>query len=205
MGGGGLWDVGCYPLSYTRALLGTEPQGVFGFQVTGPTGVDEFFAGQLHFPDDIYAEFDCSVKIPYHVFMEIVGEEATLIIPKPFSPGVKEKLFLARDGKTEVIAVKGTETYSGEVEDMADAVLLAHKSQAQKIKELVKKLARLAPPLLDGLAEHDPRRLDHAPAGSAVDRGLGELGLRREHVLLHLLHLLHHVVLRGLGFGHGTP
>jgi xylose dehydrogenase (NAD/NADP) len=124
MGGGCLWDVGCYPLSYTRALLGTEPQGVFGFQVTGPTCVDEFFAGQLHFPNDIYAEFDCSVKIPYHVFMEIVGEEATLIIPRPFSPGAKEKLFLARGGKTEVIAVKGTEPYVGEVEDMVNAILL---------------------------------------------------------------------------------
>jgi xylose dehydrogenase (NAD/NADP) len=129
MGGGCLWDVGCYPLSYTRALLGTEPQGVFGFQVTGPTCVDEFFAGQLHFPNDIYAEFDCSVKIPYHVFMEIVGEEATLIIPRPFSPGAKEKLFLARGGKTEVIAVKGTEPYVGEVEDMVNAILLGQPPQ----------------------------------------------------------------------------
>jgi xylose dehydrogenase (NAD/NADP) len=124
MGGGSLWDVGCYPLSYTRALLGMEPLEVFGFQVIGPTGVDEFFAAQLHFPDDIFAEVDCSVKIPYHVFMEIVGDEATLIIPKPFSPGVKEILFLVRGGKTETIAVKGTESYTCEVEDMADAILL---------------------------------------------------------------------------------
>ena len=53
MGGGGLWDVGCYPLSYTRTVLGVEPQRVLGFQATGPTGVDEFFAGQLQFPNDI--------------------------------------------------------------------------------------------------------------------------------------------------------
>ncbi len=124
MGGGGLWDVGCYPLSYTRAVLGTEPLAVFGFQVTGPTGVDEFFAAQMQFPDDVFAQFDCSVKIPFHVFMEIVGEEATLIIPKPFHPGVKGSLYLTRDGKVETIAVKGADVYSCEVEDMADAILL---------------------------------------------------------------------------------
>jgi D-xylose 1-dehydrogenase (NADP+, D-xylono-1,5-lactone-forming) len=40
MGGGGLWDIGCYPLSYTRTVLGAEPLEVFGWQGTAPTGVD---------------------------------------------------------------------------------------------------------------------------------------------------------------------
>jgi xylose dehydrogenase (NAD/NADP) len=124
MGGGGLWDVGCYPLSYTRMLLGAEPLEVFGWQVIGPTGVDELFVAQLHFPGDVYAQFDCSVRIPYHAFMEIVGDEATLIIPKPFTPSVKETLYMVKGGKTEAVVVKGTETYIGEVEDMADAILL---------------------------------------------------------------------------------
>ena len=124
MGGGSLWDVGCYPLSYTRLVLGAEPLELFGWQGTGPTGVDEVFAAQMRFPDDIYAQFDCSVKIPYHVFMEIVGDEATLIIPNPYNPGVKETLYLSKGGKVETIAVKGTEPYIGEVEDMADAILL---------------------------------------------------------------------------------
>jgi len=74
MGGGGLWDVGCYPLSYTRFILGAEPVEVFGYQVTGPTGVDERFSPQLRFPQEVHAQFDCSVKIPYHAFMEIVGD-----------------------------------------------------------------------------------------------------------------------------------
>jgi xylose dehydrogenase (NAD/NADP) len=129
MGGGGLWDVGCYLLSYTRFVLGAEPLEVFGSQVTGPTGVDEMFAAQLRFPGDVFAQFDCGIKIPFHVFMEIVGEEATLIIPKPFSPGAKETLFLARGGKTQTIAVKGAEPYVGEVEDMADAILLGQPPQ----------------------------------------------------------------------------
>ena len=48
-GGGSLWDVGCYPVSYARLLAGAEPVDVFGWQALGPTGVDEAFAGQLRF------------------------------------------------------------------------------------------------------------------------------------------------------------
>ena len=124
MGGGGLWDIGCYPLSYTRTVLRAEPLEVFGWQVTGPTGVDESFAAQMRFPKDIFAQFDCSIKTPYHVFMEVIGDTGMLIIPKPFKPGARETLYLTRDGKTEAITVKGADPYANEVEDMADTILL---------------------------------------------------------------------------------
>jgi xylose dehydrogenase (NAD/NADP) len=124
MGGGGLWDVGCYPLSYTRFVLGAEPLEVFGWQVTGTTGVDEGFTAQMRFPQDVFAQFDCSIKIPYHVYMEIVGDEATLIIPNPYNPGGKERLFLSTGGKVETITVNAAGSYLCEVEDMADAILL---------------------------------------------------------------------------------
>jgi D-xylose 1-dehydrogenase (NADP+, D-xylono-1,5-lactone-forming) len=133
MGGGSLWDVGCYPLSYTRTILGMEPLEVFGRQVFSPTHVDELFVAQLRFPDEVFAQFDCSFKIPYHTFMEIVGDEATLIIPRPFTPGAKEKLFLTKAGKTEVITVKGTELYIDEIEDMADAILLGRPPRVSLI------------------------------------------------------------------------
>jgi predicted dehydrogenase len=124
MGGGSIWDVGCYPISFMRTVVGAEPVEVFGWQVTGPTGIDETFVGQLHFAENIYGQFDSSFVIPLHAYMEIVGRDATLIVPTPFKPGVSEKIFLVRDGKTETIKVKGAELYLGEVEDMADAILL---------------------------------------------------------------------------------
>jgi xylose dehydrogenase (NAD/NADP) len=124
MGGGSIWDVGCYPISYMRSVVGAEPLEVFGWQVTGLTGIDDTFIGQMRFAGDVYAQFESSFVIPFHAYMEIVGSEATLVIPKPFKPGVNEKIFLIRDGKTETIKVKGQELYLGEVEDMADAILL---------------------------------------------------------------------------------
>jgi predicted dehydrogenase len=124
MGGGALWDIGCYPLSYARAMLGMEPVEVFGWQVTGASGIDESFVAQMRFPGETHAQFDCSFAVPNHTFMELVGDEATLIIPMPFTPQSKEYIFLTRAGKTEKITVKALGLYNGEVEDMADAILL---------------------------------------------------------------------------------
>jgi predicted dehydrogenase len=124
MGGGSIWDIGCYPINYMRTVVGAEPRSVFGQQVTGPTGIDDTFIGQLHFENDVYGQFDSSFSIPFHTYMEIVGSEATLIVPNPFKPGEKEKIFISRDGKTETIKIKGGELYLGEVEDMADAITL---------------------------------------------------------------------------------
>jgi len=128
MGGGSIWDVGCYPISYARTVVGESPLEVFGWQVTGKTGIDETFVGQMRFAGDVHAQFDSSFAIPFHSFMEIVGSEGTLSIPKPFKPDVNERIFLTRDEKIETIKVKGQELYLGEVEDMADAILLGHDS-----------------------------------------------------------------------------
>jgi predicted dehydrogenase len=127
MGGGSIWDVGCYPISYARSVVGADPLDVFGWQVTGPTEIDETFVGQLRFANDLLVQFDSSFVIPFHAFMEIVGSEGTLNIPRPFKPGIDEKIYLTRDDKTETIKIKGSELYIGEVEDMADAILLGRE------------------------------------------------------------------------------
>ncbi len=124
MGGGSLWDVGCYPISYARTVAGGNPLEVFGWQVTGPTGIDETFVGQMRFDHDLYAQFDSSFAIPFHTFMEIVGSEGTLSIPNPFKPEPDEKIYLTRNERTETIKIKGQQLYLGEVEDLADAILL---------------------------------------------------------------------------------
>ena len=127
-GGGSIWDVGCYPISYARTVVGEAPLEVFGWQVTGQTGIDETFVGQMRFDNDTLAQFDSSFAIPFHVFMEIIGSEGRLNIPNPFKPGVHAKIYLTRGDKMETIKIKGQELYIGEVEDMADAILLGQDS-----------------------------------------------------------------------------
>jgi len=124
LGGGSIWDVGCYPISFARLVTGAEPLEVFGWQITGQTGIDMSFIGQMRFPDDVHAQFDCGFASTFHSFMEIVGTQGTLNIPVPFKPGKKEKIYFTHDNKTEKLEIKGRELYIGEVEDMADAILL---------------------------------------------------------------------------------
>ncbi len=124
MGGGSIWDVGCYPISYARLLARAEPVEWSGWQTLGQGGTDMMFVGQMRFPDGAYAQFDSSFISPFRAFMEIVGSEGTLEIPVPFKPGPRENIVLRRDDKEEVIEIHGQELYVGEVEDMADAILL---------------------------------------------------------------------------------
>ena len=127
-GGGSIWDVGCYPISYARSVIGEEPLEVSGWQVTGDTGIDATFTGQMRFRDDVIAQFDSSFILPFRAHVEIVGSHGILNIPHPFKPGINEKIYLIRDEQSETIMVKGQELYIGEVEDMADAILLGKNS-----------------------------------------------------------------------------
>lgn len=122
-GGGSLWDVGCYPVSFARSLIGEEPVEVFGYQRTGPTGVDVTFAGQLRFPDDTLVQVDSSFRAPTRMQMEIVGTKGTIRLPRAFKPQTTSTILLQRDETEETIEVEGSELYRGEIEDMADAVL----------------------------------------------------------------------------------
>ncbi len=123
LGGGSLWDVGCYPVNFTRFLLSSEPDEVFGWQVTGSSGVDLVFAGQMRFEGDIFAQFDCGFTTPFRATMEVVGSKGVISIPNPFKPAFGEKIYLHREAGTELIAVPDQDLYIGEVEDMAAAIL----------------------------------------------------------------------------------
>ena len=127
LGGGSIWDVGCYPISFARTLVGEEPVEVFGWQVIGPTGIDETFVGQMKFANDIYMQFDSSFVTHFNNYMEIVGNQGILDIPEPAKPRTEEKIYLTRGDQREAIEFKSDMLYLYEVEDMADAILLGRE------------------------------------------------------------------------------
>ena len=122
-GGGSIWDVGCYPISYARLLAGTEPLEVFGRQTPPAAELDMAFVGQMLFPGDVHAQFDSAFVFPFRVQIEVVGREASLYVTNPYKPGRREKLLLVHGDKQEFIRVPGKALYAGEVEDMESAVL----------------------------------------------------------------------------------
>jgi predicted dehydrogenase len=121
-GGGCLWDVGCYPLSLARFLLGAEPVEVFGSAVTGATGVDETFAGQLVFPGGVLAQVDGGFRSPVRAEFEIAGTTGVLRIRHPWKPRQDQPLVLERGKDVETIAFEPVDRYRLEIEDLAEAV-----------------------------------------------------------------------------------
>jgi predicted dehydrogenase len=77
----------------------------------------------MRFKDDILMQFDCGFKAPSRSYIEIVGAQATLTVPDPFKPGLKNEIYLNRNGEIQTIKINGGDLYLGEVEDMCSAIL----------------------------------------------------------------------------------
>ncbi|HEX7398812.1 MAG TPA: Gfo/Idh/MocA family oxidoreductase [Candidatus Limnocylindrales bacterium] len=126
MGGGSLWDVGCYPVSLARRIAGEEPDGMGAFARFDERGVDRTFIGQLHFPGGLLAQFDCGFAAPDRERVEIVGSDATLILESPFLPapdGPPPVVTMRRGHDETPVDVPSTDQYQAEVEDLTAAIL----------------------------------------------------------------------------------
>ena len=130
LGGGSLWDVGCYPVGWARLLAGTEPLEAVGWDVRGETGIDEAFAGQLRFAPqraggpEVLAQIDSGFRMPFRAQVEVVGTAGVIAVARPYKPQPRETFTLTREDEVQAVEVAGPEPYRGEVEDIADAVLL---------------------------------------------------------------------------------
>lgn len=122
-GGGSIWDVGCYPISYARLVAQAEPIEVFGWQVTGSTGVDEVFSGQMKFANGLLAQFDCGFRSPFRASLEIVGATGSIELASPFKPDGSTKFVINRGDKIENFQSANQPLYLGEIEDMENAAI----------------------------------------------------------------------------------
>jgi len=123
LGGGALWDLGCYPVSLARYLFGA-PERVHGWMKASPSGVDETFAGTLEFPGQRLAQFDCSFVLPFRSQAEIVGDEGLIRLERPFQPSQPAaRLILRRGDQDEVLELENPDMVWLEIEDLHDAIL----------------------------------------------------------------------------------
>lgn len=94
-GGGGLMDIGCYPVSLSRFLFGAEPKRVCGFADIDPRfGTDRLFSGMLDFSGRI-ATFTCSTQLSPYQRVNILGTKGRIEILIPFNP--------PQNGPTQII------------------------------------------------------------------------------------------------------
>jgi xylose dehydrogenase (NAD/NADP) len=126
MGGGSLWDVGCYPVSIARRIAGREPDAVGAFARFDDLGVDRTFVGQLRFPGGLLALFDSGFAAADRERVEIVGTDGSVVLDHPFLPepdGPPPSVTIRRDGIATAVDVASLDQYRAEVDDLTAAIL----------------------------------------------------------------------------------
>jgi predicted dehydrogenase len=126
LGGGSLWDVGCYPLSYANLLAGAAPIDVFGWQRLAPTKIDLEFSAMMRYADGAVAQFDSGFVGPFRAELEVIGTDATLRIDRPFRTDERSRLVLTAGDHTETLPCEQAASFEGEIADVEAAALDGH-------------------------------------------------------------------------------
>ena len=85
LGGGSLWDTGCYAIYAARFVMDAEPVVVRGTAVDhGAWGVDTTFAGIMEFENNAIATITSSMDQPFRVQICINGSEGRIEVPRMF-------------------------------------------------------------------------------------------------------------------------
>lgn len=85
IGGGALMDIGCYCVSLSRFLFGSEPQRVLGVVERDPKfGTDRITSGTLAFAEGT-ATFTCATQLSPYQRVNIFGTEGRIEIEIPFN------------------------------------------------------------------------------------------------------------------------
>jgi predicted dehydrogenase len=100
IGGGGLFDIGCYAISTARFIFGAEPERVVALIDRDPEfRTDRLTSGLVEFPRDRHLAFTCSTQLVPHQRVQIFGTKGRIEIVIPFNaPPDRPTRILIDDG-----------------------------------------------------------------------------------------------------------
>lgn len=102
MGGGGLLDVGIYPLSFASMILG-KPDRISSMAEIGETGIDEQAAAILGYPSGAMSLISTGVRTQTPGETTIMGTDGRIRIHAPC--WIPDKMTVTRGGETEEIEI----------------------------------------------------------------------------------------------------
>jgi predicted dehydrogenase len=87
IGGGALYDVGCYPLVTARYIFGAEPERVIALVDRDPElGVDRVTSGMLAFPGGGQLTFTSALQLAPYQRVVVLGSAGRIEVQVPFTP-----------------------------------------------------------------------------------------------------------------------
>ena len=135
LGGGGILDVGCYPVSMSRLIAGAasggsqtfaDPIAVAGAGRLGRSGVDEWAAATLTFANGIVAQVSTSVQVQQENVVRVYGSDGWILVPAPWAPsrnGGASKIVVYKAGAKlpeEITVASGKQIYGVEADYVAE-------------------------------------------------------------------------------------
>jgi len=141
-GGGGLMDIGCYPINGSRFVLGREPRRVFGLCDIDPDfRVDRLVSGILDF-GDIQSSFVCGTQMVPYQKIHFFGTRGRLEIEIPFN---------APPDRPCRILIDGGDLLGREIETIEFPVCDQYTIQGDQFSRAIREEGQPAVPLEDSL------------------------------------------------------
>ena len=125
LAGGGIMDVGCYPVSMARLLAGEEPDEVAGFAHLSETGVDGWASGLLRFPGGIIARVSTAVSLSLDNCVQVFGSRGSIHVDLPWGGSRADgtwRFELVRGDERETLSGRAKPIYELEVDAVAEAL-----------------------------------------------------------------------------------
>lgn len=121
LGGGSLWDVGCYPVNLIGLLTGCEPLEIRALREEFQ-GVDASLSAVMRYPGGVMCTLSCGFDSQCAMVTEINGTQGSLVLTDTFDES-DAPIRLIRDGREDQIAIAACHRYTLEIEDFGKAVL----------------------------------------------------------------------------------
>ena len=123
-GGGVTMDIGCYPISWVRHMIGDEPLDVKAQAEVGPPDVDVLLKSEMLFPDGIKATTsgDMRVGAEFVATIKVTGAKGTMTLNNPIAPQFGHSLELDIDGDSTTETFDRRPTYAFQLDAFIDAV-----------------------------------------------------------------------------------
>ncbi|HLQ79610.1 MAG TPA: aldo/keto reductase [Brachybacterium sp.] len=127
--GGGILDVGCYPMSFARFVAGAaqgrpvmEPTTIAGSGTLGATGVDEWATAELTFPTGMTASLRTGVRLADPQTATITGSRGVIRLSDPWGLGEGTAIELDAVGEQpQRIEIPAAAAYALEADALARA------------------------------------------------------------------------------------
>ncbi|HJV46648.1 MAG TPA: Gfo/Idh/MocA family oxidoreductase [Bacillota bacterium] len=121
LGGGSLYDVGCYPVNFAGMITNEIPESCQSECVV-ENGVDIIFSAVLKYPSGIMASINCGFNAFNQMSSEIVGTKGRIEISDTFL-GTKGIITIVTDEGSRQVVVDDSDRYALEVADFTNSIL----------------------------------------------------------------------------------